>query len=202
MSYLCAFVSLSAGLGLLWRRTTAFAARALLVYLLLWLLLFKARFVIRAPLQEVSYQTNGGTAVIVATAWVLYVWFAADWDRRRLGLVTGDNGPRLARALYGFGMIAFGFSHFAYVELTAPLVPGWLGWPVGWAYLTGCTYLAAGTAVLTGVLARLAATLSALQMGLFIVLVLAPCAASSDLSAFQWGELVVMYVERKRLGSG
>ena len=191
LAYLCAFVSLACGMGLLWRRTAATSARVLFIYLLLWLLLFKLRFILLAPTQEVSYQTNGETAVLVAGAWVLYAWFATDWDRRRLGFAVGDKGVRIARVLYALALIAFGLSHFAYVNLTAPLVPGWLPGHVFWAYFTGCTYLAAGAAVLIGVYARLAAALSALQMGLFFVLVWIPIVAAGNIGAFQWGEAVV-----------
>lgn len=191
LAYLCAFISLACGIGLLWQRTAATAARVLFVYLLLWLLLFKVRFILLAPTQEVSYQTCGETAVLVAGAWVLYAWFAADWDRRRLGFAVGDSGMRIARVLYALALIAFGLSHFAYVNLTAPLVPAWLPAHVFWAYFTGCTYLAAGAAILIGVYARLAAALSALQMGLFFVLIWAPLMAAGNLGAFQWGEAVV-----------
>jgi uncharacterized membrane protein len=194
LAYICAFVALACGLGLIWRRTAVFAARALLVYLLLWLLVFKAHFIVRAPLQEVSYQTNGETAVIVAGAWVLYARLAGDWDRRWLAFAAGDSGVRIARVLYALGMIAFGLSHFVYLHFTAPLVPEWLGWPEGWAYFTGGAYLAAGAAMLSGVLARLAATLSAVQMGMFALLVWAPRVASGELSDFQWGEVVVTCV--------
>ena len=189
--YLCSVISLVSGIGLLWQRAAALAARVLLAYLLLWLLLFKVRFIFLAPLVEGSYQSCGESAVIVAGAWVLYAWFAADWDRQRLRLATGDKGVRIARVLYGLSLIAFGLSHFAYVNQTAPLVPGWLPAHVFWAYFTGCTYLAAGAAVLIGVYARLAAALSALQMGLFLLLVWVPIVAAGNIGAFQWGEAVV-----------
>jgi uncharacterized membrane protein len=191
LAWLCAFVSLACGAGLLWRRTAAGAARVLFIYLLLWLLLFKVRFIFLAPTQEVSYQSCGETAVLVAGAWVLYAWFAADWDRRWLGFAVGDKGVRAARVLYGLALIAFGLSHFFYVELTAPLVPAWLPAHVFWAYFTGCTYLAAGASVLIGVYARLAAALSALQMGLFLLLIWVPLVAAGNISEFRWGEAVV-----------
>jgi len=193
LAYLCAFVSLTCGVGLLWRRSAALAARVLLSYLLLWMLLVKGRYILLAPTEEVSYQSTGETAVIVAGAWVLYAWFATDWDRRHLGFATGDQGVRIARVLYGLALIAFGLSHFAYLQMTAPLVPGWLPAHVAWAYFTGGTYLAAGVAVLIGVCARLAAALSALQMGLFTLLVWVPIAASGHMPAFQWGEFVVSW---------
>ena len=190
LAYLCAFISLVSGIGLLWQRAAATAARVLLAFLLLWLLLLRMPGIFLAPNVEFWWSACK-TAVMVAAAWVLYVWFAADWDRKRIGFATGDKGLRIARVLYGLSLIAFGLSHFAYVSQTAPLVPGWLPAHVFWAYFTGCTYLAAGAAVLIGVFARLAAALSALQMGLFLLLVWVPIVAAGNIGAFQWGEAVV-----------
>lgn len=191
LAYLCALVSLGAGAGLLWGKTAAAAARVLLGYLILWTLLFKARFILLHPTVEGSYQSNGENWALVAGAWVLYAWFATHWDRQHFGFATGDRGVRIARVLYALAMIAFGLSHFAYLNLTAPLVPAWLPWHVGWAYFTGCTYLAAGVAMLIGVCARLAAVLSTAQMGGFTLLVWVPMMVTGHVSAFQQGEFVV-----------
>ena len=191
LAYICAFVSLGCGVGLLWQRAAATAARVLFVYLLLWMLLIKVRYIFLAPTVEVSYQSCGETAVLVAGAWVLYAWFAAAGARRWLGFVIGDEGVRMARVLYGLALIAFGLSHFAYVNLTAPLVPAWLPAHLFWTYFTGCTYLAAGGSVLIGVYARLAAALAALQMGMFLLLVWVPIMAAGNIGTFQWDETVV-----------
>jgi uncharacterized membrane protein len=82
-------------------------------------------------------------------------------------------------------------SHFAYLDQTAPLVPGWLPRHVAWAYFTGSAFVAAGVAILIGVYARLAAALSALQLGMFVLLVWLPIVAAAHVSAFQWSEFVV-----------
>lgn len=189
--YLCALVSLICGAGLFWRPAAGTAGRVLFAYLLLWMLLFKVPFIVRAPTVEAYYQSCGETAVLVAGAWVLYAWFAGGWDRRQIGFATGDRGVRLARILYALALIAFGLSHFAYLNMTAPLVPAWLPGHVGWAYFTGCAYLAAAVAMLIGVWGRLAATLSALQMGLFTLLVWVPSLAEGMLSIGQHGEFAV-----------
>src|SRR5262245_28243507 len=190
LAYLCALVSLACGMGLLWERTALLASRVLLIYLLVWMLLFRVSHAVLAPTQVVTWWACGESAVLVAAAWVLYAWFAGDRDRQRLRFATGENGVRIARIFYGLGLIPFGIAHFIYLKETVVLVPGWLPWHTGWAYFTGGAFIAAGVAVIVGVLARLAATLSAWQMGLFTVLIWVPMAVAGNPSPFQWGEFV------------
>ncbi len=173
LAYLCALVLLTTGSGLLWRRSAAVASRVLLVYLLAWLILLRLPFLLTAFAVD-TWWAAAQAAAMVAAAWVLYVWFAGEQDAGRVGFATGERGLRIARALYGLGLIPFGIAHFIYLERTASLVPGWLPWHVGLSYCTGAAFIAAGVAVLTGVAARLAATLVALQVGLFTLLVWVP----------------------------
>lgn len=191
LAYLCAFVSLACGIGLLWRRAAAPAARVLLAYLLLWVLLWRVPPIFRAPAGVLPWDGCAETAVIVAGAWMLYAWFATDQDRRRLRFATGQNGVRIARVVYGLALIPFGLAHLAYVKETASLVPGWLPSHVAWAYFTGVAFIAAGLAILVGVLARLAVALSALQVGMFTLLVWVPIVAAGSKDAYPWSEFAI-----------
>ena len=191
--YVCVLISIGCGIGLLFRRTATIAARVLLAYLLAWMLAFRLPGLFRSLAVDV-YWAACSTAVMVAAAWVLYVWFATDADVRRVGFSTSGTGLRIARTFYGLAMIPFGIAHVQYLQNTESLVPAWLPAHGAWAYLTGAAFIAAGVAILTGVCARLAAVLSAWQMGLFLLLVWIPRVATGSVNAFQWGETVVSWV--------
>jgi uncharacterized membrane protein len=176
LSYLSASLSLACGVGLVWQRAAAAAARLLLACLLVWLLLFKAPVVFRAPARVVAWEDFAETLVIVAAA---SAWCA------------GERATRMARLMYGFALIPFGLAHFAYIGQTAALVPAWLPSHEAWAWLTGGAYIAAGVAVMTGVFERLAAALSALQMGAFTLLVWCPIIAGGRGDASQVNETFI-----------
>lgn len=174
LAYLCAIIPLVSGAGLPWKRTGHGAAAVLLGWFALWLLAIRIPAIVRSPLAMDAWYGWAEVAVYASAAWVLY-----------------GKGVRFARALYGLEMIPFGIGHFVYVNETAQLVPAWLPGHLFWAYLTGAAYIAAGVAIVAGArLARWAAILSTLQMGLFTLLVWAPAVIAGP-SAFQWSEFVI-----------
>jgi uncharacterized membrane protein len=176
--YLCALVPLACGAGLLWQRTAAIASRVLLAYLLAWLLLLRVPYVLFSPTIDAIWAA-ADIAVIAAAAWVLFVR-------------NGGKGLRIARALYGAALIPFGVAHFLYLQHTAELVPNWLPGHVAWAYITGVALVAAGVALLIGRYERLAAILSAIEMGAFTLLVWLPVVATGA-TPFQWHEFIVSW---------
>ncbi|HTC52606.1 MAG TPA: hypothetical protein VK700_11785 [Steroidobacteraceae bacterium] len=114
------------------------------------------------------------------SAWILY-----------------GRGVRVAQALFGLTCVFYGWSHFIYADYTAGMVPGWLPDRLGLAYFTGIAHIAAGIAMIVGILPRLAAALEAIMMSLFGLLVWVPSFFTQPRPAWatptqnQWSELVV-----------
>jgi hypothetical protein len=188
--YMGPALSLVSGIGLLIHRTAPIAARLLLAALFLWLLLLRLPNFLRLPLFDACWSVFP-LAVMLSAAWVLYVWFADPWDRKHLRFISGNGGLRIAHLLYGVSLVFFGVAHFIDVKDTLSLIPIWIPGHLFWAYFTGTAFVAAGIAVVIGLCARLAVALSALQIGLFLLLVWIPILAAGSKISFQWSETIL-----------
>ena len=142
VTYLCGAITLATGAGLLLRTSAALACRVLLPFLLSWLVLLKLPPLLRAPHVIVGWESFAETATLAAGAWCLFASCAAAWERSHLKFAVGESGIRLARLLLIAALPMIGLSHFAYHDLTASLVPKWLGFPLIWTYLTGAASIA------------------------------------------------------------
>jgi len=91
----------------------------------------------------------------------------------------------------------FGIAHFAYADFTAEMVPRWLPAHRELVYLTGACHAAAGLAILVRRLDRLAATLEACMLGLFVAILHVPSLWMSPAPSWgatapeRWGELLI-----------
>ena len=184
LAHVCAALEIVLGVALLIPRSAAAASRALVVYVALWWLLLKVPGVLTAPNVEASWLALGEIAVILAGAWTLYLLF---------GRAAGPDAMNLRRAtmLFGLALIPIGLSHIFYPIQTASFVPAWLPGRQGWAYFTGTAQVSAGLGVLFGVLPSLAATLEAVALSIFTVLVWVPGLFHAPLGRPQWTAFVM-----------
>jgi uncharacterized membrane protein YphA (DoxX/SURF4 family) len=119
---------------------------------------------------EITYLTMGAAALLSVHAGQM---------RRTLALV--------ARVLAGLSALVFGLAHFNYIDFTATFVPAWIPpSQVFWAWATGAGHFAAGVGLVSGIRARLAATLHALMMGSFVVFVHIPRVFASPEKHDEW----------------
>ena len=191
MVYLCGAITLAAGVGLLLRASTRLACRVLLPFLLLWLVLLKLPPLLRTPQIMVGWESFAETATLSAGAWCLFAARAGAWERAHFGFAVGASGIRLARLLLIAALPMIGLSHFAYHDLTASLVPKWLGFPLGWTYLTGAASIAAAAGMLFAIVPRLAVGLEAAMLWIFTLLVWVPRVASSPHDQGNWSEILI-----------
>jgi uncharacterized membrane protein len=131
-------------------------------------------------------------------AWVLYALLQRQSGES--GRLASGGALRAALVLFGLTCVFYGISHFLYVDYTAGMVPGWLPSHLAFAYFTGAGHIAAGVAIVIGIIPGLAATLEATMMSLFGLLVWVPSFFMQPRPKWagppdnQWSELVVNVV--------
>lgn len=76
--------------------------------------------------------------------------------------------------LYAAPIAAFGTEHFTVTKAIASIMPAWIPWHLFWVYFVGACFIAAALSLVTGVQARLSASLLALTFFLFVALMHAP----------------------------
>jgi uncharacterized membrane protein YphA (DoxX/SURF4 family) len=165
--------------GLCFSRTTLPSLLTLGVYQLVWTAVC-ALPIFSMPRDVGTWYGFCEALTPLLSAWILY-----------------GRAVRVAQALFGLTCIFYGWSHFFYADYTAGMVPAWLPAHLGLAYFTGIAHIAAGIGLTLGVLPRLAATLEAIMMSLFGLMVWVPSFFMHPRPAWatstpnQWSELVV-----------
>jgi uncharacterized membrane protein len=185
LAYGSGLIMLPGGIGLLLRPTAAWSARILFPYLIVWLLL-KVPALVVAPQIEAVWLGFGELAVLMAGGWVLFARLAGLREGSPLTFATGENGIHLAQMLFAVSLIPIGLSHLVYVKETAELVPAWLPYRVGWAYLTGTGQIACGLGVLFSIFPRVAASTEAGMISLFTLLVWGPAILAAPRTRLPW----------------
>ena len=185
LAYASGAIMLLGGIGLLLRATAAWSVRILFPYIFLWMCLkLPALFV--APNIEAVWLGFGELAVLFVGAWVLFATMSQLREGSPLAGITSEKSIRIAQLFFAVWLIPIGLSHIFYVKATADLVPAWLPYREGWAYLTGAGHVAAGLGVLFSVCPRLAAMAEAAMIGVFTILVWIPAILAAPKTRLPW----------------
>jgi uncharacterized membrane protein YphA (DoxX/SURF4 family) len=176
LAYLSGLLLVVGGAAILSRRGERAGALLLAAFYGVWVIFLHGPIVLGEPgalykwngVAEISFLATGGIALLAA------------------GSGTRSSLATAARLIAGASAICFGSTHLVYSKETAAFVPDWI--PPNqlfWAFATGVGYIAAGLALVTGVRARLAATLMAAMMASFVVLLHLPRLIASPTSQLE-----------------
>jgi uncharacterized membrane protein len=198
LAYASGAVLLAGGIGLLFEGTAARCALALTAYQLIWVLV-RGAGVVPHVTSIGRWQGFCEALALMIGSWILRASLVRAGDPLRVELLDGERAMRVARFLFGVSCVVFGLAHFAYADFTAEMIPRWFPARLWLAYLTGACHMAAGLAIISSFFARLAATLEALMLGSFVLLVhlpsvaLAPPPKWAPSPQIQWTELVLAW---------
>jgi uncharacterized membrane protein YphA (DoxX/SURF4 family) len=163
-------ILLVSGIMMAMRRTRVLGAALAAVFIGLWGVLQIAKL---AP-DPVNVGAWNAVAECVAMATGAGLLIA----ELRRGAKAGSLVGRLACILFGVTLVVFGTAHFVYARFTASMIPAWLPMRLQLAYFTGAIHALMGLALVIGVQRRWAATIEALMMTSFVLLVHLPRVAA------------------------
>jgi uncharacterized membrane protein YphA (DoxX/SURF4 family) len=137
---------------------------------------FAALALLVIPSQVIWSYCVGGAVFAIGLVAIL---LRGDWQRAR----GFDKLILFGPLFYSAPLAAFGTEHFT-VSGIVSMVPAWIPWHKFWVYLIGACFIAAGLSLVTGIQARLAASLLALTFFLFAVLMDVPAWAKDPRDRF------------------
>lgn len=175
-------VLIAAGVAVWVPRTRFAGASVLAAYLLVWALGLHLPRVIGGV--EAAWNGMAEAAALAGGAWVIAAssasrgWFA-------------EGGVGAGRLCFAVSLPVFGVAHFLYADFTASMIPAWIPASLFWAYFTGAGHVAAGVSVLTKILPRLGATLWAVMVTGFVVLLHVPRTFAAPTDRVEWTMLCI-----------
>ncbi|HEY1891879.1 MAG TPA: hypothetical protein VGG63_15845 [Steroidobacteraceae bacterium] len=165
-------ILLAASVGLCLTRTAQASALVIGAYLAIVAVL-SVPLIFAQPLGITAWYPFCEAVTSLVGVWLIYILLHRE-SRASATAFTGDGAVYTAQILFGLTCVFYGWSHFVYADYTASMVPAWLPGHMVLAYFTGAGHIAAGAAIIAGILPGLAATLEAAMMSLFGLLVWVP----------------------------
>jgi uncharacterized membrane protein YphA (DoxX/SURF4 family) len=184
LAYITAALFWTLGAGLLVDRYKQTFAIATAVAFLVWAVLLHGPGVVRDPLNVLPWLGFTERLGVAAGALMLAATQVPGTSFARWAVLVG-------KVSFGACLPIFGLSHWAYPQFTADMIPAFIPAHLFWAYFTGAAHIAAGVAILTGVLARFAAILFAVMVSGFVLLLHLPRVIADPGARAEWTMIVI-----------
>lgn len=189
VAYASGVLMLLLAAGLLFRATTAWTARILFPYLILWASL-KIPALLVAPKIEGVWLGLGELTVLLAGGWMLYIQLSGLPAR----FATGSRAVSAARILFAVSLIPIGLSHLIYTSQTIALIPTWFPLRHAIALSTGVAQAACGACILLRIVPRIAAFTEAVLIALFTFFVWIPAILAAPATRLPWTAFFVSWI--------
>src|SRR5262249_43031954 len=156
--------------------TARISTLLLSVYLFLWVVVLQLPRIAAHPGIELNWLGLGEDLSLATGGWV--VFFAIS-----RGNGWGFPAPPIC---FWLGLVPIGLSHFFYLAQSETFVPSWLPFHMSLSMLSGAGHIAAGIAIASGIVRRLAATLEAVMVSLITLIVWTSALAGAPTSRAHW----------------
>jgi uncharacterized membrane protein len=174
-------VLLLGGVGLFIHRAASLSALVLSGFMVLWVLALHFPRVLTQPGIEAYWLGLGEVTTLATGGWLIYCAIAA----------RNDRTIPIARTIFGLALIPIGISHFVYLQAAANFIPTWVPFHVPLTAISGAGHIAAGVAIIFGIVPRLAATLEAVMESLFTLIVWVSAVAAMPTKREDWVNLFI-----------
>lgn len=176
-----AAIMLLAGIGMLVPRSARISTLVLSGFTALWVLILHLPRTFAQP-ENVGLWLGVGEVTTLATGgWLIYCSLTS----------LGNTTVHVARMLFGIALVPIGLSHMVYLQPAADLIPTWFPLRVPLTAVTGVAHIAAGAAIVFGILPRLAATLEAVMESGFTLIVWVSAVVTAPTDRQHWVDLFI-----------
>lgn len=184
-------ILVAGGICLLLPRSARWATFGLTVFLSTWVALQIPFNIWKHPSSSSAWTTLAETIILISGGWILF------GSKTQVG-----NGPdltansvsclnRACQLAFALALPVISISHFVYAFSHPAKVPQWIPFYVGFAFLTGVAHASAGIGILTRIASRLAASLEAVMIGLFALILHLPLIALQPTNRLYWTTLFI-----------
>jgi uncharacterized membrane protein len=191
IGWITGVVLIGAAVATMLKPTASYGAAMLAATLLLWVALLHAPALAASPRSGGKWTGAAESFALGGSALVLFGLTRPSGAWRGTPDAISARSIIIGRTFFGISMLGFGALHFLYIPYVAFVIPNWIPAHVGFAYATGVAHITAGTSILTGVIARIAALCAAAMFGSWVLILHAPRVLAHGRDPNEWTSMLI-----------